>query len=433
LTASLLPVAGKIGTCNCPESSLGHHALGAAGFGWWAIAAMYHDSIIEDPGQLPSADPASHTMGAAVDRYVRQRIPESLLDLALADRTPIEVHGIYPYHVGRVIAGARRLPTDRRIDPGKLYNSIRPRYFTAPRSGDPGRRLIIAVPPGKDYVLHYASLVAHHVRARGVSWALPHRVVRYPLAERSVADWSGLNRFVRPGDRVLLGYVQQLTELFVAAGAHVIDRSGNSYYGAVRLRFPDGGTLCTLGVRFSFWGCLAGRLAAACRELGARELIYAGKLGTLTGPADIYQRLFVPSRFVALGERPRLLGVGQTPPNPLLARYPDLASGMHMSVGTVLEESMGQRETAERYAVTTIDNEIAPIAFALAGGPRRPDIGFSAIHFATDYLRRRGERLPVGAMNLTNHRRPLARAGRLRMLREVARRLAAYYCPQLER
>lgn len=391
------------------------------------IGRLYAGSVEVAPGLVATTDLATHTMGEAVHAYVTQRVAHTLLTRAYADRTPIEVHGIYPHHLDRIVPGAVRLPADRVAPPGKVYNTVRPLCFRAPREDGRGHRLIVAVPPGRDYVMHYASLVGHHATVHGAGRDALHRVLRYPLAEHSLAEWTGLAHFVGTGDRILIGYVQQLVPLLVATGARIVGESANAYYGAVRLRFPGGEQVCALGVRFSFWGCMSARLAEACRRFGAREIIYAGKLGALTGPGDLYRRLFVPSGYVHFESPPRLLAPAECPPNPLLERYPDLDSGVHMSVGTVLEEDVQQRAHARRFAVTSIDNEISQIAAALANSADMPRTAFSAIHFATDYLRDSNEPSAGGSFNLTNHRRRDALGRRHAMFSMVAQRLAGHY------
>ncbi|HEY1619523.1 MAG TPA: hypothetical protein VGG25_18015 [Streptosporangiaceae bacterium] len=385
---------------------------------------MYRARLEVGHGLIPAPDPTRHTMGSAIDAYVAQRVPRLPLDHALASGLPVEVHGIYPAHLRDVLPGATELTTDWNIRPGKIYNWIRPKCFLAPREdGVPGSRLIVAVPPGRDYVLHYASLVRHYAQRCGAALGL---VARYPAAELSIATWTGLRDLVGPADRVLIGYVQQLVPLLSSQGATVIARQGNAYCEMVRLAFPGGTVVSAIGVKFSFWGCISARLAAACREQGARELIYAGKLGTLTDPADIYARLFVPSCYAVPGPVPGLLPAAQAPPNPLLERYPGLDTGVHMSVGTVLEEDVTLRARARGLHTTSMDNEISQIAAAAGDGPA-PQTAFSALHFATDYLSGEPRRLPRGTFNLTNNRRDDALVRRQAMLTQVAALLTGYY------
>jgi hypothetical protein len=365
-------------------------------------------------------------MGAALDAYVGQRLPAMLLDRALAAGAAIEVHGIYPDHVREVLPGATLADRGHAFRPTKAFNRVRPHYFAHEARG--ARRIVVAVPPGRDYVLHYASLVGHFLRSRDGASPTPAIAVRYPAAEAAIADWTGLSDLVEQGDRVLIGYVQELVPLLAERGAEVVRERENEFYGAARLRFRGSGEeVCALGVRFSFWGCISARLAAACRRLGARELVYAGKLGALTEPRDIYRRLFAPSSFLHLAPEPKVPAPLAGPPNGLLELFPELDTGVHMSVATVLEEDMQQRAYGDRFGVASIDNEIAQIALALVEPAGEPATPFSALHFATDYLRAGDEHARHDVYNLTNHRRRDALALKTRMLEAIADRLAAYY------
>jgi hypothetical protein len=275
--------------------------------------------------------------------------------------------------------------------------------------------------------VHNASLVRHYLSVRDHAGQLLSRVVRYPDAESSIAQWTGLAEFVRPGDRILMGYVRELLPYLVTGGGSVVEERGNQFYGSVRIGYGAGQPVCALGVRFSFWGCIAARLTTACVDLGATEIVYVGKLGTLTGPQDVYHRLFAPSSYLDRGASHSLLDREVAPHNGLLARFPVLDTGRHMSVATVLEENLTQRAVARAYGVRTIDNEIAQIAAAVAAAGSAGAPAFSALHFATDYLRGPDEpKEPIG-YNLTSHRRLGARHLKGRALTRIGAVLRDYY------
>jgi hypothetical protein len=359
-------------------------------------------------------------MGAAIDAYVRQRIPTTLIDELLSTGMKVEVHGMYPTHAPRVVDGLRMLYPGREF-PGKSYNVLRPRLFVGV-----GKRVTVMVPPGLDYLLHNASLVYHHLRAGGRG-AGDLRVIRYPRAEEAIGIWTGLADLVGFGDRLVMGYVSEIGEWLLRAGGVVVDRTERRYYGLSRVRLRSGQEICLLGVRFSFWGSISAHLAVTCQQLGVAEIIYAGKLGTLTSPEDIYRRILVPEAYLEFGGPHGVIAGAAAPPNALLAAYPELGSGVHMSVATVLEEDIAQRAYADLYGVQSIDNEIAKMAHALAraGGPHRT--AFSAIHFATDYLRRPAENELAEVHNLTNHRDATALRGRSRSIHRIAQILLDYY------
>jgi hypothetical protein len=393
---------------------------------------LYAGRLAVHGHEIPRAEPGTHTMGGALDAYVRQRIPARLLAYAREQGIAVEVHGVYPAHAGEVFPDAVMVDSGHRFS-GKWFNHIRPHCFLVPRQeAGGGWTLVVAVPPGRDYVLHYASLVSHFLATgagtpgAGAPPPGEARAFRYPAAEAAIASWTGLDAFVRPGDRLLLGYVQELLPLLTGRGARVCSREGNDFYGSIRLRFPRGGACVNaLGVRYSFWGDISGRLAAACAGRGAVEVIYAGKLGALTRPADIYSRLFLPSSYVSYGRGTEPRPPWPGPPNGLLERYPHLDSGAHMSVGTVLEEDLAQRAYADRLKVNSIDNEISQMAQALTGATART--AFSALHFATDYLNGNGGAAGAGFHNLASNRQAGAVKLKKRILNTVADLLYSHY------
>ncbi|MEV7010663.1 hypothetical protein [Streptosporangium sp. NPDC051022] len=389
------------------------------------IAARYAHAVEVSREDLPTTTHAMHTMGSAVDSYAAQRVPGRLLDNLARIGGSIEIHAIMPGHMPVVMPDGKLLNRGHRFGTDKHYNVVRPQVFRRPDDG--GRRIVMAVPPGTDYLLHYASLVAHYLRSQGHPSCVLRRVVRYPDAEDSIADWTGLGKLIEPGDRVLMGYVRELVQRMVDDGATVLDKAGNDFYGTVTVALPGGQRVRALGVRYSFWGCISGRLAVACQRAGAAEVVYAGKLGTLTAPEDIYHKVFLPSSYLNYGHPEPWLSTAQAPVNGLLVRYPELDSGVHMSVGTVLEEDIEQRRYAEAFNTTSIDNEIAQMARALTADPGSHRAAFSALHFATDYLLRQGEREHRTVFNLTNHRTRRALQGKRVMLNRVAALLQRYY------
>lgn len=399
------------------------------------LRGLYQRTAAVPPAEVPPADPLQHTMGPAVDLYALQRLPSDMLDLAVRAGMRIELHGIHPDHLPLVKPGARLAHPGHWFGYGKAFNLVRPRLFALPGSSTGGRQLergdtlIMAVPPGRDYVLHNARILRQYLHQRGYSPQLLGKVVRYPVAEASIADWTGLESFVRPGDRLLMGYVKEVLPHLLAAGGRVVREDVNPYYGAVRVAMPGGLEVCTLGVRFSFWGCISARLAEACTRLGAAEIVYVGKLGTLRSPEDIYSTVFSPTSFLDYGVSPRLLPADEAPPNGVIAEFPHLDSGTHMSVATVLEEDLEQRRLADGYLVQSIDNEISQMARAIAeaNAVSGHSTAFSALHFATDYLRRPGEPERTDIFNLTNHRRGTALRHKDHMIAEIAAVLGKYY------
>jgi hypothetical protein len=392
---------------------------------------IYDEAQDEDWARLPHCRPLDHTMFDALDEYVAQKLPTSALYQALVDNVPIEVHGIYPGHLPAV---ARRLGivelvpvpfTPQRAD--KRLNFVRPSYFRGRRGAR--ELLIVAVTPGREYLLHYAGLIRHFLYHH-TSRAQEHvRIIRYPRAERSLTGWTHLSRFVRPGDTVLVGYVDEIASTLeedgFSQGDGVIE---NSYYVSRRYRRPSGRDINLIGVKFSFWAGIAGRLATGFCNAGASEVLYCGKLGSLESPEDVYGRIFCPSRYFLM-EHHRLMAEIDPPPNPFLARYPNLDSAAHVSVPTVIEEDYLQRNAAAAIAAASIDNEIAHMAAAIAQHNRAAGLeaGFSAVHFATDYVRKFDERNLNMTLNLSNNRTHVALEKKRAVIRRICREFLGPY------
>lgn len=386
---------------------------------------LYRHAVDEDWSLLPHCRPLDHTMFDALDEYVTQKLPTAALYQALIDGAPIEVHGVYPPHLARVaprlgFGDLAPVPfAPQRSD--KTLNFIRPTYYRE-RSAS-GERLLVAVTPGREYLRHYAGLIRHFLFLHTSQAQDRVRIVRYPDVEASIAAWTGLESdFVAPGETVVVGYVEEIGRALRAGGHSVGPVRENADYVSARYRTPSGRALNLIGVKFSFWGGIAGRLTQAFCRAGASEVIYCGKLGTLSAPDDVYERIFCPSRFVHL-EHERLVEEIAPPPNRFLARFPELDSGAHVSVPTVIEEDYLQRDAASAVEASSIDNEITHMAAAVADHNRAhgQTVAFSAIHFATDYVRRFEERRLCVPLNLSTNRTRVARACKQRVIERLCR------------
>ncbi|MGF7238526.1 MAG: hypothetical protein ACQSGP_26715 [Frankia sp.] len=351
--------------------------------------------VPEPHESVPVADVHGHTMAGDLDTYVTQRLPVRPLTRLLQAAPGVEVHGVYPTHfpaVASQLGYTRISPVSPLRQQGKPLNAVRPRLFSG-RDHEGRLCALLAVPPGRDYVLHYASLVRHFVGRNPTTTGQPVDVWRYPEAEQRIARWTGLDgHFVRPGDTVVLGNVEHCAAEFDRLGIAADTEPANGYYTGRRYRLPGGRATVLLGSHFSYWGSISTHIATRCCELGAREILYVGKLGALSSPIDLYTRLFVPSQY-AVFHRLLLVATADGLPNGVLERFPGLDSGLHVSVPTVLEEDYHQRSAVGGLGATTIDNELSQIAVAIDqwNTQHRQAIRFSAVHYATDYLRPRSE------------------------------------------
>lgn len=398
------------------------------------VSGIYQASSHENWQNLPHCRPFDHTMFDALDEYVAQKLLTAELYQALVEGRTTEIHGIYPDHFPLVAdelgySGITMIPFSPPKGGGAL-NYIRPRYFRANnKHGKPV--LLVAVTPGRDYVRHYAGLVRHHLFHHTCHAESVISVVRYPEAERTLPLWTGLmNGFVANGEAVVVGYVQELADaLLKYSGINLIDKGENQYYQNWRIMVGHGRVVNLLGVKFSFWGNIAATLCRSLCMAGVSEIIYVGKLGALSTPDDVYARVFCPSRFVIMNHQ-QIQSEVTSPPNGILKRFPAIDSGCHVSVPTVLEEDYLQRNVAGEVSASSIDNEISQMADTINDHNRQgsSEVRFSAIHFATDYVRKKSERHIHVPLNLSNNRTAVAREKKMAMLEHIC---TTYLCPYL--
>jgi len=386
---------------------------------------FYESRVTESWGSLPVCRPLDHTMFHALDEYVSQKLPtESIYD-ALLKGIHIEVHGIHPRHLPAVSSSLGI--EDLRCVHGdshpckKVFNYIRPSFCRARRNGR--EVLIAAVVPGKDYVRHYAGLIRHFVFTHTFRAESHIDIFRYPDAERSIPAWSGLDhRFTPKGGTVVIGYVDEIARyLHELERCAPISRMENSSFGALHYELPDGRPLTLLGVKYSFWGSISASLCRAFCQLGTQEILYVGKLGALERASDVYTRIFCPSSFVVLDHK-QIVESSFSISNGLLDVMPALDTRCHVSVPTVLEEDYVQRQTASTLGATSIDNEISQIAAFVRdhNAHSTSPVRFSALHFATDYVRSSSDRHVRCPLDLSNNRLRVAREKKDSMLRHMA-------------
>ncbi|NOV01915.1 hypothetical protein [Paenibacillus planticolens] len=356
---------------------------------------------------LADCRPLDHTMSFSVDEYVIQKLPTSYMDQALADGFLVEVHGIHWKHF-EVIYGILGYSNISKIDfehnlSTKQFNYERPKYYYAERYDK--KVLLLCVAPGQDYLVHYSNLIKHFIKLRTTKPDIL-KVFWYPLAEQSLPFWTGINNeLIMPGDRIILGYVGEFNKLLdEELSCLLISRYENSYFCISRYKLNDS-FVCLLGVKFSFWGCISAKLVSHLCQLGCSEIIYAAKLGALSSTEDLYNKVFSPTKYLILRHN-QILGEICDVKNPIADLFPEINTGWHVSVPTVLEENYQQREIINRYHALSIDNEISQMALAISNYNKEKlkAVTFVPLHFATDYVRDIPERLHNVLFDLSNNR-----------------------------
>lgn len=396
------------------------------------VPDLYAVRYIDSWHGLPYTRPLDHTMAWALDDYARQKVPFEVLADTIAKDGAVEIHQILPAHFqdrAEALGFSECVEVPFKKKPAeKRWNYGRPGFFSVRRDGCP--RLCVAVIPGRDYFFHYASIVRHATRL--LTTDAEQRVIlfRYPIAETFFFGWAGLGAaFVSPGDRVVLGYVNEIEELLSGvADVKALGSHRNEYFGSTRYRLPDGTVLNLIGVTLSYWGSLGGDVVRRICRLGASEIIYIAKLGCLTGFEDVYSKIFVPDQFAVL-HHSEVIEVVSGLPNGILAAKPELATGLHVSVPTVLEEDYLQRATAEHLHASSIDNEISQMAVnvALHNNVHADAVRFSATHFATDYIRGPKQRTLRTDFDLSNDKTEAARHHKRGMIQRIAKNVLFPY------
>jgi len=326
--------------------------------------------------RIPVSYSLEHTMSHSLERYVEQKLPTDLLEHVAANRIPIVVEN----H-----EGSGFLPN--QIDfsyrqTSRVVNSFRPTWHTHV-DADQQESVILRIPSGYDYIRHFSSLVLHYLKAR-ISSPQELITIKYELLnDRRYPVITGLNTLdIVPGSQIIIG----CCDLLISEMAdQILSFEENDFYTCWKAK----DNVVFLGCKFSFWGRLSGSIVRfICEHFQPAEIIYFGKLGTLTAPSDIYEKIFTPSQFLIYNCLTKL-GPTITLKNSMAQFNDNGLVGVHASVPTIMEETFMQRQYLERSGVESIDNEIAFIAREIHRYNARTSsqVKYSPIHYATDYLR----------------------------------------------
>lgn len=298
--------------------------------------------------RVRGTEPAKHTMGPALRRYVLPKVP----DWVIEDGRPVEI----------VPAACLTELGEGKND--KLFNWRRPTFIV-----DEGS-LRCRVTPGTGYVLHYAHLVATAATIRTRS--IEVRATAPTLDE--ARDF--IRRTMPPlpaADAVALGYVDRL-QIGNAEDSTWVSSPGWGW----KLVQVGHKRVLLLGCEFSFWGDVAGHVVA---ELLERQVtgwvLYVGKLGTLNQSVR-------PNRVLATGTE----SLVNDQPVHWNGRLADeladdrvLSGARHVTVDSVVEETVAW---FDRYASThdLVDPEIGHMGRAA----RDAGANFDYLHLVTDCL-----------------------------------------------
>ncbi|MCX4826386.1 hypothetical protein OG883_42865 [Streptomyces sp. NBC_01142] len=353
-------------------------------------------SVLPDPvmtGGAPTTLLASpiavvgHTMG-----------PKSLLRYL-----QIKVHHLIqeqPWDTIRVVGGYDRTCTiSRHEKTGKLFNRERPTAETR------GRELLIKCFPGVDYVHHYGLILATYLAMTGkrddsiVAYEVPDPAVCHAAVQQLDLELDG--------DLVIVGW--GLQHLAPAGGVWT---RGPGY--AWQRTTLHGRRVVYLGFLHSIWGDVAGRVVGRLAELGARDVVYVGKVGALTPEIG-------PNTLLATGNASLVGDVLITWDDffgTFAAAQPGVHTGVHVTSPSILLEDRDWLAKHAEHAF--VDPEIGPMGAAAC----HAGIGFGYLHVISNNLARH---YPADLSN-ERHREVVRRravlVGRIRDI--IADRLAAH-------
>lgn len=344
------------------------------------------------PGLLRAApvDPGRHTMSRdRLLRYLEIKVHHLIQD---QQWDSIRVIGDYD----------RTAVVSRYEKSGKLFNTERPTATVH------GRDLVVKAFPGADYVQHYALIIATYLAMTGRP---TDTVTCQPPGQdecRTALDALDLKL---NGDLVIVGW--GLTHLASADGEWTRG-SGCAWQRSE----VEGRRVVYLGFHHSIWSDVAGRVVTRLAELGASDVVYIGKVGSLTPGVK-------PNTWLATGGTSLVRGELVTWDDffgDYAAAQNGVVSGLHVSSPSVLLENQEwlARHTAS-YAF--VDPEIG----SMGAAARRAGITFGYLHVISNNLT---ARYPADLSN-ERHRDVLRRRavliGRIRAI--ISGRLALPLSP----
>jgi hypothetical protein len=262
----------------------------------------------------------------------------------------------------RVVGGYDRAAVVSRYEKtGKLFNIQRPTATVH------GRDLVVRAFPGADYVQHYALIIATYLAMTD----RPADTVTYqpPGQElcRTALDALDLDL---DGELVIVGWgLQRL------APKNGVWTRGPGY--AWQRAEVAGRRLVYLGFLHSIWGDVAGQVVARLAKLGAGDVIYVGKVGSLTPGIE-------PNTWLATGTTSLVRGA--------LVSWDDffgdyasaqggVQTGLHVSSPSILLENRDWlAQHSPSYAF--VDPEIGPMGAAA----RQAGIRFGYLHVISNNL-----------------------------------------------
>ena len=286
----------------------------------------------------------------------------------------------------------------------KLFNWMRPTVSAIDRN-----TLQLHVFPGRDYVQHYASIVATHLALTGGNPSVVEYA--YPTPQQCLTAFEKCN-LAELGhmDIVVLGYVEGLGRWTQNKWEYSSEEDLFSWSSTISAK---GCRIAFLGCKICFWGDIGGNLVRALREHNnVRCVLYVGKLGSLKAN-------HIANRTLATGNQSYVDGKLLEWENPLIpfVRYaPSAVIGVHCCLGSVLDETE-EWLASKQEKVDFVDPEIGQMAKAAL------EVGcqYGYIHIVSDNLACKHDH------DLSNERLLDVRQDQRRLLSEIQDVLAHFF------
>ncbi|KAF7943030.1 hypothetical protein EAE96_010975 [Botrytis aclada] len=303
-----------------------------------------------------------HTMGPSLQRY---------LDIKVHHLVPsqpwneIEVVGHHIRSAPAIIYNGEKS--------GKSFNYQRP-TATILEAG----KLRINCFPGRDYVKHYANIVATHLAIAGKNPGIVK--ITLPRKNEGYEEFMKSNLRGLAGDKTNLVLVGSIPRDMMSSSEPWQDEEDeNELFSWQTVTKPNGFKVTILQCRTSFWGDLAGDLVRCLTDICGPSLqcvIYVGKLGALA-------HQHTPNRTLATGEKSFVNGAFVEWENPIGEQIlgKDVARGVHYTSASVLDEDHAWFEEKRR-EFCWVDPEIGHMA--LAAGEK--GVGFGFLHVVSNNL-----------------------------------------------
>ncbi|CRL27138.1 unnamed protein product [Penicillium camemberti] len=215
--------------------------------------------------------------------------------------------------------------------------------------------------PGRDYVQHYALLIAYHLNLNSI---------------KAPASVSNL-RFMGAVDTVILGYVDHLAtneDYIWETGTDVPDQ----LFAWKRFSLADGSVVAFVGSMVSLWGDIIGNVVRTMRtQNNISSVFYMGKAGSL-------RTQDVPNQVLVTGESSRVDGKLLSWESPLSTtlstmKIEHLCQGTHVTVPSPLVETEDWLANNKQDA-DWVDCEVGYLAEACQDN----NIRFGYLHFISD-------------------------------------------------